>query len=220
MVGESLFSALQPTLMRDWLCLAPRLPSNKPQPPPHHISSSVSSLDSDDFGLPHSSLVKMAQKAKKDRAKSNTTALNNLHIGTAVVHALFLAFHFLLRSRSLVTYGLLSAPSLICEYVLESSGRPKYDSQTKALIKSGEDLNAPGLTEYMFDVIWVTWASLVAVIVFGNWGWLLWALVPAYGLYMASGLLGMGRQKMAQMQGAGDAQAQAPQGNRRSRRAA
>lgn len=162
----------------------------------------------------------MAQKAKKDRAKSNTTALNNLHIGTATVHLVFLTFHFLLRSRSLLTYGLLSAPSLICEYVLESSGRPKYDSQTKALIKSGEDLNAQGLTEYMFDVIWVTWASLVAVILFGNWGWLLWALVPAYGLYMASGLLGMGRQKMAQMQGAGEPQPEAPQGNRRSRRAA
>lgn len=164
----------------------------------------------------------MAQKAKKDRAKSNAAALNNLHIGTASVHLLFLAFTFLIRSRSLVAYGLLSAPSLICEYVLESSGRPKYDAQTNALIKSGEDLNAQGLTEYMFDVIWVTWASLVAVVLFGNWGWLLWALVPAYGLYMASGLLGMGRQKLAQMQGTGadQAQAQAPQGNRRSRRAA
>lgn len=162
----------------------------------------------------------MAQKAKKDRAKSNTAALNNLHIGSAAVHLIFLAFTFLLRSRSLVTYGLLSTPSLICEYVLESSGRPKYDAQTKALIKSGEDLNAAGLTEYMFDVVWVTWASLIAVILFGNWGWLLWALLPAYGVYMASGLLGMGRQKMAQMQGAGEEQPQAPQGNRRSRRAA
>ena len=57
----------------------------------------------------------MAQKAKKDRAKSNAAALNNLHIGTAVVNALFLLSHFLFRSRSLVWYGVLSAPALICE---------------------------------------------------------------------------------------------------------
>ena len=162
----------------------------------------------------------MAQKAKKDRAKSNTAALNNLHIGTLVIHLLFLAFHFLLRSRSLLAYGLLSAPSLICQYVLEVSGRPKYDSASGSLKASGEDLNAQGLTEYMFDVIWVTWASLVSVMLFGNWGWLLWAVLPAYGLYLGSGLLGMGRQKMAQMQGGGDEAPSAPAGNRKSRRAA
>ncbi|KAH7313391.1 DUF788 domain-containing protein [Stachybotrys elegans] len=163
----------------------------------------------------------MAQKAKKDRAKSNTAALNNLHIGSLTVHALFLAFHFLLRSRSLLAYGLLSVPSFVCEYVLESSGRPKYDATTKALKSSGEDLAAAGLTEYMFDVIWITWASIISVMLFGNWGWLLWAVVPGYGLYLGSGLLGMGRQ-LAGMQGATQANTEAApaQGNRRSRRAA
>lgn len=164
----------------------------------------------------------MAQKAKKDRAKANITALNNLHMGSAIVHILFLTFNFAWRSRSLLAYGLLSAPSLICEYVLESSGRPKYDPATKALKSSGEDLASPGLTEYMFDVIWVTWASLVCVMIFGNWGWLLWSVVPAYGLYMGSGLLGMGRQMLqggGAGAGAGDEQPM-PQGNRRSRRAA
>lgn len=160
----------------------------------------------------------MAQKAKKDRAKSNAAALSTLHIGTLVTHALFLASHFLFRPRSLLTYGLLAAPSLGCEYILEVSGRPKFDPATGSLKSSGEDLAAQGLTEYMFDVIWVTWASLIAVILFGNWGWLLWAVVPAYGVYLGSGLLGMGRQKLAQMQGADDAPTQ-PQGNRRARRA-
>lgn len=165
----------------------------------------------------------MAQKAKKDRARSNTATLNNLHIGSASVHAVFLLFHFFFKQRSLLTYGLFSAPALICEYVLEFTGRPKYDPATKALRSAGEDLANQGLTEYMFDVVWVTWASIVAVILFGNWGWLLWALLPAYGVYLGSGLLGMGRQQLAQMQGAGvgaGAAEPAPQGNRRSRRAA
>lgn len=164
----------------------------------------------------------MAQKAKKDRAKANTAALNNLHVGSAIVNLLFLASHFLWRPRSLVLYGCLSAPALVCEYVLERSGRPRYDAATKALKTSGEDMAAAGLTEYMFDVIWVTWASAVLALLFGSWGWLLWAVVPAFGLYMASGLLGFGRSQLAQMQGQGqpDGAAAAPQGNRRQRRAA
>lgn len=165
----------------------------------------------------------MAQKAKKEQAKANAASLKNLHIGAATVHAVFLAFSLLIRRRSLVAYAVLSAPSLACEWVLERSGRPTYDPDTRALRSAGEDLAAPGLTEYMFDVIWVTWASLVAVILFGNWGWLLWTVVPAYGLYTAWGLLGMGRQKFADMQGGGaafdSAGVPAPtKGNRKSRR--
>ncbi|KAJ4264846.1 hypothetical protein NW762_005089 [Fusarium torreyae] len=164
----------------------------------------------------------MAQKAKKDRAKSNAAALNNLHIGSLVVNALFLLAHFLFRARSLWLYGLLSAPALICEYVLEVSGRPKYDPSTRALRTAGEDLSSPGLTEYMFDVIWITWASVILVILFGNKAWFLWLVLPAYGVYLGSGLLGMGKQKMAEFQGAGDdaGAGAAPQGNRKARRAA
>lgn len=161
----------------------------------------------------------MAQKAKKDRAKANTTALNRLHIGTVAVHAFFLMTHVLFR-RSLVVYSLLSAPSIVCEFILETTGRPKYDSETGALTKSGDDLAQQGLIEYMFDVVWVTWTCILTVCIFGNWGWVLWVSIPAYGLYLGSGLWGMGRSLMA-----GNAQAQpgeevAPQGNRKQRRAA
>ena len=170
----------------------------------------------------------MAQKAKKDRAKANAAALSNLHIGSAVAHVVFLTFNLALASsrRSLLAYAILSAPSLACEYALESSGRPRRDPATGALRSSGEDLAAPGLTEYMFDVVWVTWASLACVVAFGDWGWLLWGVVPAYGLYMGSGLLGMGKQMLMGGGGGGgggmmgEQAAEAPQGNRRSRRAA
>lgn len=159
----------------------------------------------------------MAQKAKKDRARSNAATLKNLHLGSAIVHSLFLLSCFIWRSRSLITYALLCVPSFVCEAVLETSGRPRYDSATKALRSAGEDLAASGLTEYMFDVIWVTWASVVLVILFGNWAWLLWAVVPAYGLYLGYGLLGMGRQRMGQAQ---ESDGSVAQGNRRTRRAA
>ncbi|RFU28091.1 hypothetical protein B7463_g8253, partial [Scytalidium lignicola] len=161
----------------------------------------------------------MAQKAKKDRAKSNISALNNLHIGTLSLNAIFLLFNFLIRSRSLLLYTILSIPCFICEYMLETTGRPKFDPQTKALRSSGEDLSAQGLTEYMFDVVWVTWLSLVMVIIFGNWGWIIWAVVPIYAAYKGYGLFGMARGMMGG-QGQQMSQEQAPvAGNRKQRRA-
>ncbi|KAI0969408.1 hypothetical protein F4678DRAFT_463668 [Xylaria arbuscula] len=158
----------------------------------------------------------MAQKARKDRARANATALKNLHIGTLIVNTFFVLFNLFFKKRSLFLYVILSTPSFVCEFVLESTGRPKYDASTNALKTAGEDLSAPGLTDYMFDVIWVTWASVVLVALFGNWAWLLWSVVPAYGVYKGLGLArGMAGMKQAQQQ-----QAQAQAGSRKQRRAA
>ncbi|GAB1320113.1 DUF788 domain-containing protein [Madurella fahalii] len=158
----------------------------------------------------------MAQKARKDQAKSNSAALNNLHIGSLIVNGLFLLLHFVFRTRSLLLWFILSLPSFVCQFALERTGRPSYDPATKALRSSGEDLGAAGLTEYMFDVIWVTWGAAILVALFGNWAWLLWAVVPAYGVYKGFSMMGAAKQ-MAQM--GVDANA-APAGNRKQRRAA
>ncbi|KXJ97478.1 hypothetical protein Micbo1qcDRAFT_8111 [Microdochium bolleyi] len=162
----------------------------------------------------------MAQKARKDRAKANAAALTNLHIGSLVVNVFFILFHFLFRKRSLLTYGLLSVPSFICQYILESTGRPRYDAETKQLRTAGEDLAAPGLTEYMFDIVWVTWACTVLVIPFGNWAWLLWAVVPIYGASKGYSLFGAARGMAGMQQQPGEAAAAPQAGNRRQRRAA
>ncbi|KAH8588916.1 hypothetical protein B0O99DRAFT_524142 [Bisporella sp. PMI_857] len=162
----------------------------------------------------------MAQKAKKDRAKANATTLNNLHTGTLAINVLFLLSSFIFRRRSLLAYAILSAPSLICSYILETTGRPKYDTATGALKSSGEDLAAAGLTEYMFDVIWVTWASQVIVMLFGNWGWLLWSVVPVFGAYKGYGLLGMAKGLMGGGQQGQIPEQQVPAGNRKQRRMA
>ncbi|TVY20466.1 SRP-independent targeting protein 2-like [Lachnellula arida] len=166
----------------------------------------------------------MAQKAKKDRAKANISTLNTLHITALTLNAAFILFSIFIRRRSFLTYTILSLPSLIAEFILETTGRPKYDATTKALKSAGEDLAAEGLTEYMFDVIWVTWASLVAVVVCGNWGWLVWGVVPVFGVWKGWGLLGMARGMMGGGQGgqgqAPEGQMAAGQGNRKQRRAA
>lgn len=165
----------------------------------------------------------MAQKAKKGTAKANAITLRNLHVGSLIANGLFLAFYIIFRSRSLTAYIFLVSPSLACQLFLERAGRPQFDS-AGALRKSGEDLGAAGLTEYMFDVIWVTWATTILVILFGNKLWFLWALVPAFGIYKGYGLLGSARQ-MAGLGGMGGGNAAAgaeaaPAMNRRQRRAA
>ncbi|TAQ86065.1 hypothetical protein B7494_g5608 [Chlorociboria aeruginascens] len=162
----------------------------------------------------------MAQKAKKDRAKANIASLNNLHVGTLSLNALFIFYNLLVARRSLVAWVIISIPCFIAEYILETTGRPTFDPTTKALKSSGEDLAAPGLTEYLFDIIWVTWCCLIAVVTFGNWGWIIWAAVPAYGLYKGSGLLGMARGMMGRNGAQIPEEQGAAQGNRKQRRAA
>ncbi|KAL1867752.1 hypothetical protein VTK73DRAFT_4014 [Phialemonium thermophilum] len=167
----------------------------------------------------------MAQKARKDQAKANAAALNNLHAGALLVNTLFLLSHYLFRSRSLLLWFVLSLPSFLCEFALERTGRPKYDPATKALRSAGEDLSAPGLTEYMFDVVWVTWAAAVLVALFGNGWWFLWAVVPAYGAYKGFGLMGAARQMAQTARGGGipddlTAAHKAGGGGRRQRKAA
>lgn len=91
---------------------------------------------------------------------------------------------FTLRRGSLTKtpYLVLSAPALLLEYWLDSIARPAYDSAGN-LTKAGEDLDAPGLTEFMWDVIYWTWINLVLVAVLGGRLWWAYLLVPGYAAY-------------------------------------
>jgi hypothetical protein len=160
----------------------------------------------------------MAQKARKDRAKMNSAALNNLHIGSAIVNGLFLLGHYFFRNRSAFWWFLLSIPSWVCQFTLERTGRPSYDPATGALKSSGEDLAAPGLTEYLFDIIWYTWGTIILVTFMGNQFWFILAAVPAFGAYKGWSLWGAARS-LGQLNGMETAAAP-PAGNRKQRRAA
>jgi hypothetical protein len=83
-----------------------------------------------------------------------------------------------------VTYLIISIPAFLIEFWLEKIGRPSPE-QAGARIKAGEDLEAKGLTEYMFDVVYWTWGCLITVAMFGEKAWWMWVAIPAYGGYMA-----------------------------------
>lgn len=53
--------------------------------------------------------------------------------------------------------------------------RPKYGTQPGEVLKSGEDLEAKGLTEYMWDILYWTYGTLAFSAVIGDRAW--WAFV-------------------------------------------
>lgn len=153
----------------------------------------------------------MAQKSAKLLAVKNNARLKQTHLITLVIHGIFLLFCFIIRrSLSFTTYIVLSAPALVLEYWLDSIARPKYDAAGN-LLRAGEDLDAPGLTEFFWDVIYWTWINIVAVVLIGNSAWWAYLLVPAYAIYAAFTTAKGVRGALGGMAGAGG-EPETPQG--------
>ena len=118
----------------------------------------------------------MAQKAAKTLAARNVSILNRTLLLTLGFHGTFLLLRLLFLRRSLTLYAILSAPALIIQFWFERISRPTYGPNGE-LKRSGEDLEAQGLTEWMWDVLYWTYLCLVFVAVIGDYGW--WAYVSA-----------------------------------------
>ena len=104
--------------------------------------------------------------------------------------------------NTLLLYVLLSAPALTIEFWLEKIGRPSY-AENGELKKAGEDMDAKGLTEYMWDVLYWTWACIAAAALVGNKAWWMYIIVPAYSMWVASSTILSMREGMAGMAGQG-----------------
>ena len=105
--------------------------------------------------------------------------------------------------NTLVLYVLLSAPALAIEFWLEKIGRPAY-TENGELKRPGEDMDAKGLTEFMWDVLYWTWACVAAAALVGNRAWWMYVVVPGYAMWMASSTILSMRQGMAGMAGQSD----------------
>ena len=62
------------------------------------------------------------------------------------------------------------------QYQLESVGRPSFDERG-AVLQTGSDLGQQGLTEYMFDVLYLTWGIQLLVAFTTFYAWWLYLLV-------------------------------------------
>lgn len=134
------------------------------------------------------------------------------------MHALFWLSYFLFFSpRSLLRYFLISTPSWIIEVWLESVGRPTY-TENGEVKRAGEDMEAQGLTEWMWDVLYWTWGCVGFAAVLGDWVWWAWAIVPAYSAWCVYGMYTGARGMMGGM-GAEGADGSATAGGQSKRQA-
>ncbi|MCJ1377626.1 hypothetical protein MMC17_000721 [Xylographa soralifera] len=157
----------------------------------------------------------MAQKAAKQQAARNTAILKRIHLLSLASNALFLLLRFLLfRSSStratFILWTLLSIPAFAIEFWLEKIGRPASGASGEVK-DSGQDLEAKGLTEYMFDVLYWSWGTTFLASVFGDRAWWMWAAIPLYSVWLAYSTFGSVRQGIAGLLGQG-AESETPNG--------
>ncbi|CDK26069.1 unnamed protein product [Kuraishia capsulata CBS 1993] len=125
----------------------------------------------------------MAGAADKKQAVSNVKILKEIHLLTFSIQAISIVlvwyFH---RPQSRWQSLVFSSPSWLCQYVLETTGRPKFATKDgrETLVSAGQDLKQSGLVEYMFDIIYMTLICHILMWVFGsNKVWLLYLAVRA-----------------------------------------
>lgn len=147
------------------------------------------------------------KKAAKQLATRNTTLLNRAHLIALAINTIFILLRFLLLRSSatrttLFLYITLAFPAFLIEFWLERIGRPTYAPNGEPK-RSGEDLEAKGLTEYLWDVLYWTWGCIALAGVFGNKAWWMWTVIPIYSVWLAYTTFGGMRQGMAGMVAAG-----------------
>ncbi|KAI0773865.1 DUF788-domain-containing protein [Fomes fomentarius] len=147
----------------------------------------------------------MANASAKRVAQQNAETIKNLRLGLLISGAGSLVLRILLRRTSLRptvfgfwVYALSLIPSIFLSRYLERIGSPRRDPTTGALISAGEDLSRPGIIEWAFDVVYITWACQLASGAFGDWVWWLYLVIPLYAVFklwssVISPMLGFGR---------------------------
>jgi len=94
-------------------------------------------------------------------------------------------------------------PSFVIEYWFERIARPAYEGvgNDRILKKAGEDLDAKGLTEWMWDLLYWTWACVALATIVGNKAWYLFILAPIYSIWLAWSTVAGARQGLGNMMG-------------------
>jgi hypothetical protein len=126
----------------------------------------------------------------------NTAILNRALLVSLGINIFYLLLRLLIfRSsftrKSLILYLVLQLPAAFIQFQFERIGRPTYASKEGGkgeLRKSGDDLEAAGLTEWMWDVLYWTYGCTILAAVVGDWGWWAWVRIlfpkPNLGSYI------------------------------------
>lgn len=137
----------------------------------------------------------MAGQSAKKQVASNTKILKEIHRVTGASFAVFAFFIFVVRRPgSWKPFVFFALPALLSLYILEKTGRPLVDAAGK-VVRTGQDLQQEGLTEYFFDVIYLTVILNILSIVFNSTKvWWLYIVVPGFAAYKLYALVNYGKQ--------------------------
>ncbi|KAF8609336.1 DUF788-domain-containing protein [Ceratobasidium sp. AG-I] len=127
----------------------------------------------------------MANASAKKVAAQNEVAIRNLQMGMLIANALYWVLIVLFRRPVLargptILYVLTLIPTVVLYRHLTTIGRPRREPNTGALISPGEDLAQSGITEWCWDIIYVTWGCAVGSGILGSWVWWLYLIIPSY----------------------------------------
>ncbi|CAA7260195.1 unnamed protein product [Cyclocybe aegerita] len=132
----------------------------------------------------------MANASAKRIASQNETTVKTLKLGMILPTITSLVLRFLFRRSSLppskgsvVIYIITFFPGFFLSNYLIKNGTPRRDPTTGTLISYGEDLSQPGVTEWCFDVLYITWTCQIGSGAFGEWFWWLYLVIPLYAVF-------------------------------------
>jgi len=127
----------------------------------------------------------MAQGNAKRIAQQNASTLALLRNGFLFSQVVQLVSLFLFKASrtKIVLYIISSLLAGVLGLSLNSMGQAKHDVQGK-MVSAGDDLSSPGLTAYMFDVVYITWAVHVLSAISIKF-YYFYFLVPGYAFFKA-----------------------------------
>ncbi|KAI0269203.1 hypothetical protein BC834DRAFT_865274 [Gloeopeniophorella convolvens] len=131
----------------------------------------------------------MANASAKKTASQNEAAIKNLLYGHLLSNILSLLVRVLFRwqssrhsKKAIIFYVLSLALSQLLYRYLTKMGTPRRDA-TGNLVSPGDDLNQPGLTEWIFDILYISWFAQVGSALLGEWFWWVYLVIPAFIFY-------------------------------------
>ncbi|KAH9963140.1 hypothetical protein BC827DRAFT_1259962 [Russula dissimulans] len=129
----------------------------------------------------------MANTSAKRIASQNEVAIRNMCYGHLLGNILPLLIRVLFRwqaqsKKAIVLYCLSLTLSHFLYRHLKTMGTPKRDLAGN-LVSPGADLNQPGITDWTFDVLYITWLAQVGSAISGEWFWWIYIVIPAFVVY-------------------------------------
>ncbi|GAC94705.1 hypothetical protein PHSY_002278 [Pseudozyma hubeiensis SY62] len=118
----------------------------------------------------------MARGSAKKTASGNTFLLTLLRNGFLATNTIYLLVRFWLFRSSV-------SKRIVFGYVASEAIAVALWLTLQSMAAQGNDLQQSGLTQYMFDVIYVTWFVQLASLVWSKF-WYLYLIIPGYAAYV------------------------------------